>query len=50
MNVFKLAKGLVDNIPPAIRAEILDIGKQVYVQVKIVGVAWAVSWLTTRKK
>lgn len=50
MNVFKLLKGFVDNLPPAVRAELLDIGKQVYAQVKVVGIAWAVSWLFTRKK
>ena len=50
MNVFKLLKGFVDNLPPAVKAEMVDIGKQVYTQVKVVGIAWAISWLTTRKK
>ena len=50
MNIFKLVKGLFDSIPPVVRAEMLDIGKQVYVQVKVASVAWAISRLTTQKK
>ena len=49
MNVFKLLKGFVDNLPPAVKAEIANTCKQVYLQCKLIAIARVVELLTKRR-
>jgi hypothetical protein len=48
MNVFKLLKGFVDNLPPAVKAEIANICKQTYLQCKQIAVVRVIELLTKK--
>jgi hypothetical protein len=49
MNAFRLLKGFIDNLPPAVKAELANICKQMYLQCRQIAVARAIELLTKTK-
>ena len=50
MNVFKLLKGFVDNLPPAVKAEIGNICMQMYLQCRQIVIVRVIELLTKAKR